>query len=130
MEPCVKRESVGCGVDHAHLHIVATSLDLLAGAKTTSQTRLQWRQVSGIQAAKPYVAEQMPYVFVQQARGDSWIGTASKIESQLIRKVIAAHAGRPGCWDWKTHPFENNVGETVRRLEAWKAARAGMSALL
>lgn len=122
-----ERESIGCGVDHAHLHIVATRLDLLAGAKTMTQTRLQWRQVAGIQAATPYVAEQMPYVFVQQARRDSWIGTASTIESQLIRKVIAAHVGQPDCWDWKTHPFENNVRETVRRLEAWKAARAGIA---
>jgi diadenosine tetraphosphate (Ap4A) HIT family hydrolase len=122
-----ERESVGCGVDHAHLHIVATSLDLLVGATNTSQTKLQWCQVSGIQAAKPYVAKQMPYVFVQQGRDDSWIGTANTIESQLIRKVIATHAGQPDCWDWKTHPFEDNVRDTVGRLERWKVASAGIS---
>lgn len=122
-----ERESVGCGVDHAHLHIVATDIDLLASARAPNGTGLQWRSVGGIEAARAYIAEQMPYVFVHQPSGGAWIGTASTIESQLIRKVIARHTGQPDRWDWKTHAFENNVRETVQRLEAWKTARAGVS---
>jgi hypothetical protein len=72
----------------------------------------------------------MPYVFVESLVGGAWIGSASGIESQLIRKVIAAHAGQPDCWDWKAYPFESNIRETVQRLEAWKAARTGRSTLV
>ena len=122
-----ERESVGCGVDHAHLHIVATGLDLVAGAKALGKTQLQWRPASGIQASRPYVSEQMPYVFVQPSSGGAWIGSASAIESQLMRKVIAAHTGQPDCWDWKAHPFESNVRETVAKLEAWKSAHSPVS---
>jgi len=120
-----KGESVGCGVDHAHLHIVATEFDLVTGAKASGKSQLQWRSVSGIKSTKAYVAEQMPYIFVESLVGGAWIGSASWIESQLIRKVIAAYTGQPDCWDWKAHPFDNNVRETVRRLETWKAARTG-----
>jgi hypothetical protein len=115
-------------VDHAHLHIVSTKFDLLAGAKASSEAQLHWRPVSGIQAAKAHVAEQMPYVFVQSYSSGAWIGSSTVIESQFIRKVIAAQAGLPDCWDWKAHPFECNARKTVLRLEAWKAARSAMSA--
>ncbi len=125
--PVRERESVGCGVDHAHLHIVATELDLPGIIKRSGETQLQWRPASGIHATRPFAIEQMPYVFLQQASGGAWIGSASVIESQLIRKVIAAHVSRPDCWDWKAHPFESNAKETVKRLEAWKTARYEMS---
>jgi len=121
-------EPVGCGVDHAHLHMVSIKFDLLAAAKASGETHLHWRPVSGIQVAKAYVAEQMHYVFVQSLSGNARIGSSTAIESQFIRKVIAAQVGLPGCWDWKEHPFECNVSETVQRLEAWKAARSAMSA--
>jgi ATP adenylyltransferase len=121
-------ETVGCGVDHAHLHIVATSVDILADAKALSTAHLQWRPVSGIQTTRSYATEQMPYVFVQPPYGDAWIGSANTIESQLIRKIIAAATGQPDCWDWKSHPFEDNARETVIKLEAWKTARCAMSA--
>jgi ATP adenylyltransferase len=123
-----ERESVGCGVDHAHLHIVSTQFDLLACAKASGEAQLHWRPVSGIQAARAFVAEQMPYVFVQSLSGGAWIGSANVIESQFIRKVIAAQVGQPDFWDWRAHPFETNVRETVLRLEAWKAARSAISA--
>jgi ATP adenylyltransferase len=124
-----ERESVGCGVDHAHLHIVATEFDMPAVVKRSAETQLQWRPASGIQATRPFVSEQMAYVFVQQSSGGAWIGSASVIESQIMRKVIAVQAGQPDRWDWKTHPFEHNVRETVVKLEAWKAARSEISAL-
>jgi diadenosine tetraphosphate (Ap4A) HIT family hydrolase len=122
-----ERESVGCGIDHAHLHVVATGIDLLAGAKDLGCERLQWRSVTGLQATKSYVAEQMPYVFVQSPSGDAWIGSANAIESQLVRKVIAAKTNQPDSWDWKFHPFEPHVEETVTKMEHWKAACSTMA---
>jgi len=116
-------ESVGCGVDHAHLHLVASKFDLVANAKAPSTSQLHWREVAGIQAATACIAEQMPYVFVESASEGAWIGTGSIIESQLMRKVIATSMDQPGCWDWKTHPFESNANETYYRLKAWKDNR-------
>lgn len=121
-------ESVGCGVDHAHLHLVASKLDLVAGVKAVATPQLHWRQVAGIQATQALVVEQMPYVFVQPPTGGAWIGAARVIESQLMRKVIAAYVGRPDCWDWKAHSFEANANETVLRVETWNARRAALSA--
>jgi len=126
--PVRERESVGCGVDHAHLHIVATEIDLPAVVKRSGETQLQWRPVSGIQATRPFVIEQMPYVFLQQSSGAAWIGSASVIESQLVRKVIAEQAGQPERWDWKSHSFESNITRTVVELRAWKTAHTAMSA--
>ena len=125
-----ERESVGCGVDHAHLHIVATEHDLMSGVKVSGANKLQWRRAAGIQAARSCVSEQMPYIFVQPPSGGAWIGSAEAIESQLMRKVVAAQTGQLDCWDWKAYPFSNNVRETVEKLEAWKSANAMMPSIV
>ena len=124
-----ERESIGCGVDHAHMHLVAADLDLVASVKEMSKSLLEWRPVSGIASAGRYVVNQLPYVFIQPPSGEAWIGSAQIVESQLVRKAIATHAGQAGSWDWKKHPFQHNAKETVVKLEAWKAARA-QSAIL
>lgn len=126
--PVRERESIGCGVDHAHLHIVAISQDVVGAAKELSNGNMQWHPVSGIQASKEYVAKQKAYVFIQSLSHGGWIGTADAIESQMIRKTIALLTGQPSCWDWKANMFEENIKETVTRLEEWKSIRLAVAA--
>lgn len=127
--PTEPATSVGCGVDHAHLHVVASNVDLLGGARQIAQQPLSWSRVAGMQLTADYFRRRLPYLYVELPNGEVWLGTHSKIESQLFRKVIAAASGRADVFDWKCHSFEENVHQTVHTVEEWKLTRAGVGAL-
>lgn len=121
--PCTR---VGCGVDHAHLHLVATEIDLLRGAAQISQSELDWKAVAGLEATADFHRRKLPYLYVERANGEARIGTSSLIESQLFRRVIAAAHDLGGLFDWKLHPFERNVEDTIDRIERWKHTSSGV----
>jgi diadenosine tetraphosphate (Ap4A) HIT family hydrolase len=120
--PAEPGTSVGCGVDHAHLHLVATRINLVEGAQQVLQEPLTWASVGGLEATATSFARKTSYLYVELANGKAWIGTGNRIGSQAFRKVIAAASGRTEAFDWKCHAFETNIQETIRAVERWKAS--------
>ncbi len=121
--PAEPTTSVGCGVDHAHLHLVATRVDLLDGTRQIVQEPLSWTPVAGLEATAAYHARRVPYLYVEFPNCKAWVGVGPRIESQLFRRVIAAASGRAEAFDWKCHSFETNVHQTIHAVEAWKTSR-------
>jgi ATP adenylyltransferase len=117
--PCT---SIGCGVDHAHLHLVATTVNLRAGANRIAECALNWAPVNRPSTLSRYHAEGLPYLYVQQF-GESWICSPETIESQLFRKVIAAAVRRPQKYDWKQHCFISEIDKTLSTLQRGNVAR-------
>jgi len=115
--PSQPATTVGCGVDHAHLHLVSTDINLLAGARKISKSPINWERCSGIHVVQDYWNKKNPYLYVEQA-GEAWIGTHSQIESQLFRKVIANGVGLTDCFDWKTHSFEENISKSIKAIDS------------
>jgi diadenosine tetraphosphate (Ap4A) HIT family hydrolase len=113
---------VGCGVDHAHLHLVATQIDLLAGAQAITEQPLSWAKVSGLDETTTYYKKQKSYLYVESPGGESWIGTGPHIQSQLFRQVIATASGQKEAFDWKRDIFETNVSQTIHEIGEWKAS--------
>lgn len=107
--PCT---SIGCGVDHAHLHLVATKLDLRQGAARIAMGGLAWVPVNRLRTLSHYHAEGLAYLYLQQF-GKSWICSPEIIESQLFRRVIATAVREPQKYDWKRHAFIPEVGKTL-----------------
>jgi ATP adenylyltransferase len=107
--PCT---SIGCGVDHAHLHLVATKLDLREGAARMAAGGLAWIPVDRLSILSHYHAEGLAYLYLQQF-GKSWICSPEIIESQLFRKVIATAVREPQKYDWKRHCFIPEVAKTL-----------------
>ena len=116
--PCT---SIGCGVDHAHLHLVATTLDLREGATQMAADGLDWARIDGLSALSRYHAEGLPYLYLQQS-GKSWISSPETIESQLFRKVIAAAVGQPHKYDWRQDCFLSAVEKTLLEIRRWENA--------
>jgi ATP adenylyltransferase len=108
---------IGCGVDHAHLHLVPAECDLLAGAKQIAPN-IQWSTVSAFPALRDQVCD--GYWFVQQPYGSGScnVGVCSDgiPPSQLFRKVIATSLGHPEAFDWKADLAETRIAATVERL--------------
>ena len=117
--PSCAASAVGCGVDYAHLHLVPTECDLVAGAKKIAP-QIQWRGADSIKDICQSAKNDSGYWFVQQTYGidECYIGTCphENLVSQLFRKVIANHIGRPNDFDWKQHSGEVEIAATVEKL--------------
>lgn len=113
--PAVACQQVGCGVDHAHLHLVPTDCDLLAGAREILPDHVAWESADGLPSIYHYHAAGLPYLYLEQ-QGRSFAATAPDLPSQFFRKVLARHVGEPGRWNWRECAFEPNVAATVAAL--------------
>lgn len=112
--PARTRSSVGCGIDHAHLHLVPVAgEELLDGARTMFPS-LDFRGVTGIAAAAAPVAHDQSYLYMRAEDGSSWLATSHEIPSQAFRRVIAHQQGRPLQYDWKAFPQHDALGATLK----------------
>lgn len=112
--PAGEGRSAGCGVDHAHLHLVPFDANLREMARGLDPTIdiLKWRQVSWPWAAE--ITSGHDYLFVRDTSGIGWFAEAPTVPSQLFRRVIARHLGQTQ-WDWKD---ENTTDMSAVTLEA------------
>jgi ATP adenylyltransferase len=111
---------VGCGVDHAHLHIVPIQLDLLAEASRL-YPHIKWEAIDDLSAASEHHKAGRSYLYFRQpnVRNEHFLATSSDgFSSQLFRRVIANGAGLHDQWDWKAFPQVNNMEATCKRMAA------------
>lgn len=117
--PSVANSTVGCGVDHAHLHLVPAHCDLLTGAQRIAPN-IKWTEISSFEKIRHSSNWGEGYWFLQQDYGDGkcYVGKSSdgKYTSQLFRRVIADHLGCPSAYDWKIAPGEAMISATVEKL--------------
>lgn len=106
----------GCGIDHAHLHLVPYEVkDLLAGARDMFPF-LTWAPVRRL----PSSADE-PYLFIDGLNGHCWLASSPDIPSQALRRVIARDIGHFDAFDWKQFPRLEAVRETIEQV-----AQAGL----
>jgi len=115
-----ERRSVGCGVDHAHLHLVPVSFDLANLALPMLPCGASWSPAglddcrSSHQRGEDYLYIEQPISFGRIATGD--------IGSQLFRRVIASGIGSPDGYNWREHPHVERVMATISRIRAWQTS--------
>ncbi len=109
----------GCGVDHAHVHLLLeTSFryeDFEAAAQSAAPW-LDWRRGTG----NPYDLLSPNVSYLVAAKGDSFIASheVESAGSQFFRRVIATLEGKPHSWNYRTHPHLNNVELTVASVRS------------
>lgn len=105
---------VSCGVDQAHLHLAPLGFDLVDAAAKGSQG--QWREIDHCRVpANPLTAKE--YWFVSSSTKTIFKPIVSP-QSQFFRKIIAEHEQQADSWDYKTHPFIENVEQTIKAIGA------------
>lgn len=101
----------GCGVAHAHLHIVAVPDEIPA---LEPPHRLQWRLLP-----RPLQLQALPrdveYAFFVNQEDQAFVADARGLPSQFIRRWLAAKLGQPE-WDWRAAGPEEAVLAQVREL--------------
>lgn len=103
----------GCGVDHAHIHLLLQppfSFDQFCMV-ARSEIALQWIEGAG----DAYKALDPKTSYLVAGSGDRYL-VARSVElagSQFFRKAIARLIGHSDKWDYKSHPYLENVALTI-----------------
>jgi diadenosine tetraphosphate (Ap4A) HIT family hydrolase len=126
--PARPNQSVGCSVDHAHLHLVPTQIGLMEGAKAVFPEPLKWEPASNIQEIASLYQAGLPYLYVEETPGNGYITTHPHLPSQAFRKVIANGIGRSEQYDWRQFQETANILATVKRFQRRTAISLGKAA--
>lgn len=111
--PLLKGQKIGCGVDHAHLHVVALSSSLIGASEKLGYQNLAWQSVGSFREC--LVANDSPYLAIEDIDGQCYRTDATNAPSQYFRRAIADMAGVPNEYDWRRFPFAENVSLTIAR---------------
>jgi ATP adenylyltransferase len=115
--PAREGSVVGCGVDHAHMHLVPLAgLDLLSLAATRMPS-LRFERIDGLSEIDACRRAGMPYLYLREESGQAWLASSEAIPSQFFRKLIAETQGRPEEFDWKRHSHRETLSFTLRGAE-------------
>jgi ATP adenylyltransferase len=113
--PHALNRQVGCGVDHAHLHLVPLQFDLRSAAEPFTPSEVHW--VSGtLESCRAIFDKGQDYLYIEQPLGHGRIAAHTQLGSQTLRKAIAAHLGVSEQFSWRDYPHVEVVSRTVRAL--------------
>jgi diadenosine tetraphosphate (Ap4A) HIT family hydrolase len=112
--PSVTQTSVGCGVDHAHLHVVPVSLDLAVAVAPFLPENVPWRDGDS-QMRREAFQRGSDYLYLEQPIGRSRIAEHNRFGSQLFRRAIAENL-RTTDFNWRADPRLETVQATIDAL--------------
>lgn len=115
--PAVPGTSVGCGVDHAHLHLLvepAFSLSDFA-SEVKHATVTEWREVETSCAYRTLRRDGPYYAFGDAT--ESYVAEGADLGSQFFRRVVAGLLGQSSQWDYKEYWGTDNVVATLQRFQ-------------
>jgi len=117
--PSNSESVVGCGVDQAHLHVVASKLDFVSSA--LSAPGVDW---SSADRDDPWEGIDGREYYLIKTPSAAFIGYPRTPVSQFFRRHIALTAGVPECWDYKKWPNYENIRRTYEQFKGRVGAGA------
>lgn len=120
--PHKENRSVGCGVDHAHLHLVPTSFDLHSAVIPFLPDKVIWRQ-GGLNDCRIAFGASRDYLYLEQPAGNGSIATHDQFAGQLFRQAIASQLGVIAQYNWREFAQLQNVEATIARARTWNENR-------
>jgi diadenosine tetraphosphate (Ap4A) HIT family hydrolase len=109
--------SLGCGVDHAHLHVVPVKFDLASAVIPFLPKDVLWSK-AGLKECRVAFARGEDYLYLEQPIGAGRIAIHKGFESQLFRRAIATRIGTPNQFNWREYPQFPNVAATIHKVRA------------
>jgi ATP adenylyltransferase len=103
---------LGCGVDHAHLHVVPIPFDLESAVAPFLPPATHWLAAGAQECHDAYLRRE-DYLYLEQPIGVGRIATHDDFGGQLFRRGIAAALGLPDEYNWREHSHLSNVAATT-----------------
>jgi ATP adenylyltransferase len=107
--------SVGCCVEHAHIHAVPIGLKLssILSKRFSASSIIDISEISE-------VVKGDDYLFIEDPDGKRYVYETPDIKSQYVRYLIATELGQPDKADWLVYPGIRELIETVSELSFLK----------
>ena len=106
---------VGCGLDHAHLHVLIdapfTFGEFRAAAEEKSGQLFRPVPSASVFSAVP---PDVSYLLMGSGNSASLAVGIEKVGSQFLRRVVADLVGQSDGWNYRSHPWLGNVQKTVQ----------------
>jgi len=104
----------GCGIDHAHVHIVPFNYSIIP-IVDQEKPNICWRPIIRIE---DIIVEKKPYLFIiDREERNGVISNPDSIPSQFIRRVLAKHLGIPESFDYHQYLFQDKAAATYDCLK-------------
>lgn len=104
-------ENAGGCIDHAHLHVVPGTVDLVGilAEQFVPEVLSNWLELSTWRTR--------PYLLAQPNRGPTIIcEVRGSLPGQFLRRRVAAALGVPDIWDWGAYLGIREIHQTIERL--------------
>ena len=115
----------GCGVDHAHLHMLPFHKSLRDSILELNDS-LEWNEINASEIKT--IAGEKEYLFYSDdtfsANPSGILAIVTEATSQFFRKAIAKELGRDNEFDYRSNFFEEHIRETQFRIERQLNLRA------
>lgn len=112
--PASAGTAVGCGVDYAHIHILAAPPFSFTEFRTHVETSGDWVQCVAREAYADLPTE-TPY-YLAGYGNDAIRLVGRELGSQFFRKAVAFLSGDADRWDYRAHPFREHALATLDRF--------------
>ncbi|MBI5498936.1 MAG: HIT domain-containing protein [Deltaproteobacteria bacterium] len=104
----------GCGVDHAHVHVVPLPFSLGGAADRAGPSRLEWQpSLPNLGSLPSLHRARRSYLYLHEPQQPPVHSLAPNLPCQFLRRVIAREVGIPGEFDYHVHSHETNVRRTI-----------------
>ncbi len=120
------RSPTGCGVDHAHLHLVPLDVDIRETFKELGPT-LNWETVESKFVAS-YTNRREYLLYCDDATALNpvcCVAILRRPTSQFFRRAVASAIGKPSAYDYRHHPELHNVLETQKAMTRYARSNHG-----
>jgi len=116
--PSREKCRLGCGVDHAHLHVVPVAFDLSSAVTPFLPEDVIWTE-AGLDECRVAFDRGQDYLYLEQPIGAGRIAMHEGLGSQLFRRAIAARTGALNQFNWREYPQLPNVSATIDKVRLW-----------
>ena len=110
--PSAAKHGTGCGVDHAHLHLLPFGGDILRYVAPFVPKDLEWKPCNWNERAEAYETGQ-DYLYFMAQGSEGRIALSSDFGSQIFRRAISSYLGVPDEFGWREYPRLTIVGRTI-----------------
>jgi diadenosine tetraphosphate (Ap4A) HIT family hydrolase len=113
--PSAENHGTGCGVDHAHLHLVPLECDLLTYVRPFVPASVEWKACNWDDLAKAHTAG-LDYLYLRPEGENGLMAVSQDFGSQVFRKAVASFLCLDSEYSWRDHPRMETVSRTIGAL--------------
>jgi len=117
--PACEGTTFGCGIDHAHFHVVPLQIPLAQLIEEELRSTNMWEIIADIRELLGIHRRKASYLYIlENGENQGRVACLDEVPSQFMRRVIASFLGIPHLYDYRKYKFHENAMATLCRLQA------------